>query len=106
VITQSPRQRIGIIKRSASGYESGANKRARYWLGEQAANITNGDSDYLEDDDINVWNNDFIDPDDTYDGDDFCDDYDDEADDESDEQSYKGPVRGISEEIAASMDLD
>jgi hypothetical protein len=106
VITQSPRQRIGITKRSGSGYESGANKRAKYWLGEQAVNITNGDSDYLEDDGINVWNNDYIDPDDNYDGDDFCDDYDDEADDESDEQSYKGPVRGISEEIAASMDLD
>jgi len=108
VITPNPRQRVGITKRSASGYESGANKRARYWLGDQAANVTNGEPDYLEDENINMWNNDEVDPDDLdvmIDGD-FCDDYDDEADDESDEQSYKGPVRGVSEDIAASMDMD
>ena len=33
-------------------------------------------------------------------------DYEDEADDDSDEQNYKGPIRGVSEDIAASMDMD
>lgn len=105
VITASPRQRVGIAKRSASGYESGANKRARYWLGDQAANVTNGEAD-LEDE--GTWSNDVVDSDDvdlSFDGEEF-DDYDDEADDESDEQSNKGPVRGVSEDIAASMDMD
>ena len=37
--------------------------------------------------------------------DDYCDGYDDEADDE-DEQNYKSPVRGMSEDIAASMDME
>lgn len=106
VMTQSPRQRNNMAKRSASGYDSGANKRARYWLGDQAANITNHEDADMDDSDITMWNNgEEVDEDTLYDGDEFCDDYDDEADDESDEQSYKGPVRGVSEEIAASMDL-
>jgi len=105
MITPSLTQRVGITKRSASGYESGANKRARYWLGDQAANVTNGEIDDLEEETSNSWNNDIVDPDTPY-GDEFCDDYDDEADDESDEQSYKGPIRGVSEDIAASMDMD
>lgn len=108
VITPSPRQRSGMPKRSASGYDSGANKRARYWLGDQAANLANGDETDL-DEDVTMWSNENeIDADDVdvlFDGDEFCDDYDDEADDES-EQSYKGPVRGVSEDIAASMDMD
>jgi hypothetical protein len=108
VMTQSPRLRNGMAKRSASGYDSGANKRARYWLGDKAANLTNDEEADL-DDDVTMWSNDNdIDADDNdllFDGDDFCDDYDDEADDES-EQSYKGLVRGVSEDIAASMDMD
>ncbi len=115
VMTHSPRKRSAIPKRSATGYDSGANKRALFWLGDQAANVTN-DEDVEEDDDteadISMWGNgDEIDADDhdvLFDGDDFCDDYDDEADadDESDEQDYKGPVRGVSEDIASTMDLD
>jgi hypothetical protein len=108
VITHSPRQRIGMSKRGASSYDCGANKRARYWLGDQAVNVTNGQhgEDFEE---TTMWNCDEIDADDRdvlFDGNDFCDDYDDEADDESDEQSWKGPVRGVSEDIAASMDVD
>ena len=109
VVTHSPRQRNAISRRSASGYDSGANKRARYWLGDRAANVTDAQEVDMEDSDIPMWNNDDLDTDDVdvmFDGDDFCDDYDDEADDESDEQSYKGPVRGMSEDIAASMDMD
>ncbi|KAE8450741.1 hypothetical protein EG329_005654 [Mollisiaceae sp. DMI_Dod_QoI] len=110
VMTHSPRQRSAMPKRSASGYDTGANKRARYWLGDQAANLANDqDADLDEEEDITMWSNDEADPDDVdvmFDGDDFCDDYDDEADDEADEQVYKGPVRGMSEEISASMDMD
>lgn len=108
VITHSPRQRIGMSKRGASSYDCGANKRARYWLGDQAVHVTNGQhgEDFEE---TTMWNCDETDADDRdvlFDGNDFCDDYDDEADDESDEQSWKGPVRGVSEDIAASMDVD
>jgi len=109
VMSHSPSQRVGISKRSHSGYDSGANKRARYWLGDRAANVTNGEEADLEDSDITMWSNDEADADDVdvlFDGDEFCDDYEDEADDESDEQDYKGPIRGVSEDIAASMDMD
>merc|ERR1711964_719536 len=92
VMTHSPRQRSSMPKRSASGYDSGANKRAKYWLGDQAANVTN-EEDIEEDGDVTMWaNEDEVDPDDT--------------DDESDEQDFKGPVRGMSEEIGASMDIE
>jgi hypothetical protein len=112
VMSHSPRQRNSIAKRTASGFsvDSGANKRARYWLGDRAADVTNGQDVDPEDADIAMWNNDDeVDADDVdvlFDGDEFCDDYDDEADDESDGQDYKGPVRGVSEDIAASMDME
>ncbi|CZR52749.1 probable MAF1 Protein required for sorting of Mod5p [Phialocephala subalpina] len=109
VMTHSPRQRSAMPKRSASGFETGANKRARYWLGDQAANLANEDDADLDEEDTTMWSNDDVDADEVdvmFDGDEFCDDYDDEADDEADEQIYKGPVRGMSEEISASMDMD
>ena len=105
-MTHSPRLRNGMAKRGATGTDSGANKRARYWLGDRAANITNDEEADIEQDTI-MWNNEDVDSDDVdviFDGDDFCDDYDDEADDE-DEQSYKGHIRGVSEDIAASMEF-
>jgi hypothetical protein len=107
-MTHSPRQRPGMSKRSASGYDAGANKRARYWLGDQAANVSTDEDAEMEDEEM--WNeDDQVDADYTdvmFEGDEYCDDYDDEADDEADEQVYKGPVRGVSEDIAASMDMD
>lgn len=110
VMTHSPRQRAGMPKRSASGYDSGANKRARFWLGDKAANLANDQEADFEEGDVTMWSNDEeVDADEVdvvFDGDDFCDDYDDEADDESDEQFYKAPIRGVSEDIAASMDMD
>jgi hypothetical protein len=108
VMSHSPR--IAFSKRSASGMsrDLGANKRARFWLGDRADDITSGQDD--EDLDTNFWNLDEeVDADDVdiiFDGDEFCDDYDDEADDESDAQSYKGPVRGVSEDIAAAMEIE
>jgi len=104
VMTQSPRQR-SMSKRSASGYDSGANKRARYWLGDNAANLAHDLE--AEEADVRLWEMEGdIDADDVdvlFDGDDFRDDYDDEADDESDEHTY---IRGVSEDITASMEMD
>jgi hypothetical protein len=110
VLGHSPRLRHAMSKRGVSGYASGANKRARYWLGEQAAHVTNGEDEDDNEDDT-MWNDEVgaDDADGMFDGDEFCDDYEDEADDESDdqdEQGWKAPVRGVSEDIAASMDLD
>jgi hypothetical protein len=94
----------------------GANKRARYWLGEKfAERITASDDDM---DDGLVWNRDA-------DGDVNCqyDDDDDDADefeedegqgamdtDEDDDDNHRrrsrSPVRGVSEDIAARMEID
>jgi len=107
-MTHSPGQRPGMSKRSGSGYDAGANKRARYWLGDQAANLSNDQDADMEDEEM--WNeDDQVDVDYTdimFDGDEYCDDYDDEADDEADAQIYKAAVRGVSEDIAASMEMD
>lgn len=102
ITSHSPRTRLA--KRSASSLteDAGANKRARYWLGDRADAVINGlelddDSDYdiLDEDQLDL----------SY-GDEFCDAYDDEADDESDDQYYKGQVRGVSEDVAARMEID
>jgi hypothetical protein len=113
VVTHSPRQRMGMAKRSASGYDLGANKRARYWLGDKAANVTNEETDTMWDTnevDSEEFDNGFEEGEEFYDdyhneADDESD-YHNEADDESDEQSYKGPVRGVSEDIMGSMEMD
>ncbi|KAE9375679.1 mitogen-activated protein kinase-like protein MAF1 [Stipitochalara longipes BDJ] len=99
VMTHSPRQSTNMSKRAGSEYDSGANKRARYWLGDQAANITN-DQDTEELEDVVMWNNGDEDSET-----DFFDDYSCEADDESTDD-FKEKPRGMSEEIAASMDID
>jgi hypothetical protein len=101
VMGHSPSQRA-ISKRSAGGYDSGANKRARYWLGDQAANITN-DEELDEDDAAARWEEDDPDANTYYNGAEY---YDDEADDESDDQFYKEVVRGVSEDIAGTMEMD
>lgn len=105
VLSHSPR--LGFAKRSASGLgrDQGANKRARYWLGDRADDVTNSHDADDEEDDSNLWMERRDDDEDSY-GDEYCDDYDDEADDESDEQNYKGPVRGVSEDIAARMEIE
>jgi repressor of RNA polymerase III transcription MAF1 len=98
VMTHSPRQPANLSKRAGSEYDSGANKRARYWLGDQAANITN-DQDTEDLEDVVMWDN--AEDSET----DFFDDYSCEADDESTDDVKEKP-RGMSEEIAASMDMD
>lgn len=103
VMSHSPSQ-ICIPKRSANGIDLGANKRARYWFGDQAVHATNDDAD-LDSFEPREWGEDDV-ADDFFDGEDFCDSYEDEADDESDDQGYKSPIRGVSEDIASSMDID
>ena len=99
VMTHSPRQPANLSKRAGSGHDSGANKRARYWLGDQADNVTN-DQDTEDLEDVVMWNNGGDDSET-----DFFDDYSCEADDESTDDVIEKP-RGMSEEIAASMDMD
>lgn len=83
------------LKGFVTGSDSGANKRASYWLGDGAAGVE-------DDEDAVLWKNDMdIDVDDA---DTFCD-YDDD-DDGLDDQEYKGIVRGVSEDIAATMDME
>jgi hypothetical protein len=109
VMTHSPR--LGFAKRGASGMtrESGANKRARYWLGDRADSAT-GMPDEDDNDPKNWMLNEEFDLNDgsdfVTDPDDFGDDYDDEADDEYDDQELKAPVRGVSEEVAAEMEIE
>jgi hypothetical protein len=87
--------------------ELGANKRARYWLGDRfAERITASDDDM---DDGLVWNRDA-------DGDVNCqydEDYDEEyeeeeevVDAEHDRRGSRSSVRGVSEDIAARMEID
>ncbi|KAL2023123.1 hypothetical protein VTK56DRAFT_3729 [Thermocarpiscus australiensis] len=108
------------VNRSVLGDEDldslGANKRARYWLGDRfAERVTSSDDDM---DDGLIWNRDA-------DGDVNCqydDDYDDEEDFEEEEDSQveededdedgdgkrgrRSPVRGMSEDIASRMEID
>lgn len=109
IMTHSPR--LGFAKRGSSGVsrESGANKRARYWLGDKADTATGQPDDddierkdwtVSEEFDLNNDDDDFI-----SDLDVFSDDYDDEADDEDEDQDLKAPVRGVSEEVAAEMEI-
>jgi AP-1 complex subunit sigma 1/2 len=121
VVSHSPRMqpRRGSSSLTSSslkrGYlsldDSGANKRARYWLGDQyAARVTASDDD--TDDDGLEWNRDA-------DGElrSLSDDYDETEDDEFEEENdadadedddriHKSPVRGVSEDIAARMEIE
>jgi hypothetical protein len=71
VMSHSPSQNI-LSKRSASGYDSGANKRARYWLGDRAADITNGE-DVDDDDAAARWEEDDPNANTYYDGAEYYD---------------------------------
>ncbi|KAK3327288.1 Maf1 regulator-domain-containing protein [Cercophora scortea] len=122
VMSHSPRLRphsvmsrnVNLFKSASLGLDdSGANKRARYWLGDRFADrvIANDDDDA---DDGLVWNRDA-------DGDlnwQYDDDYEESFEEEDDEmiepdteeddegQRHKSPVRGVSEDIASRMEID
>lgn len=87
----------------------GANKRARFWLGDKfAERLTASDDDM---DDGLVWNRD-ADGDVSYqydDDDDEEDDFAEEEDSDEDDISQQGrrsSIRGVSEDIASRMELD
>ncbi|KAK3402801.1 Maf1 regulator-domain-containing protein [Sordaria brevicollis] len=115
--------------------DAGANKRARYWLGDQFAERVMADDDEMEADDGLIWNRDADgDVNYQYHDDEYDDDYDVESlgdyeDDEEDEdeddneidvktaaaakagggsswRSQNVPYRGVSEDIASRMEID
>lgn len=99
VMSHSPSQAQGMTNREAGYSDFGANKRARYWLGDRADDLKTGDDD---DTDVNMWDeDDQVDPEEEY-----CDGYDEVDDDEIEDQDYNAPIRGVSEDIAASMEID
>lgn len=99
--------------------DSGANKRARYWLGDRFAErrVTASDDD-MDDDDGLEWNRgsdgdikysyDDDEEDDMNDWDLTADEEDDDDVDEQeeDDQIHKSPIRGVSEDIAARMEIE
>lgn len=101
--------------------EAGANKRARYWLGDRAEKVTvSEDEDDFADDGL-TWNRDrdgvleldeFAGSYDDYDdfiGEDFSeDDFSEEDDQDADDEARtsQGRVRGMSEDIAGRMEIE
>lgn len=97
----------GFKRTRSTHYDSlGANKRAKYWLGDRDAELVAPDDDDEEQSDGFLWNR-------GADGDlvpfadgEFTDDrmyYDEEEDDETDDS--KSPVRGMSEDLVAHMEI-
>ncbi|KAI1308569.1 Maf1 regulator-domain-containing protein [Xylaria venustula] len=82
----------------------GANKRAKFWLGEHLADRIVTDEDEYEDDDepgLDLWN-----PDDDVDIDPFSRDSSSEDEEsESEEEEALRSVRGVSEDIASRMEM-
>ncbi|KAI0472976.1 Maf1 regulator-domain-containing protein [Xylariaceae sp. FL0804] len=102
----------GLSKRHAAPLSSslGANKRARFWLGDHLADrIVASDEDYDDDENEMVWDPDEdveIDPlndPDTEEED--SDEYYDSEDDEDEDEDMALSIRGVSEDIAARMDV-
>lgn len=103
---------------------TGANKRARYWLGDRAEKVTASDDEDDFADDGFLWNRDrdgvleldeFAGSYDDY-SDFVDDDFDDDVSEEEDEDDVEdaddeartsaGPVRGMSEDIAGRMEIE
>jgi len=141
VVSHSPRirARLGAVgsggglalssslKRRGLSMDAGANKRARYWLGDAyAERIESSDDDM---DDGMLWSRvgadvdgGFDDEYPVYDDEDSYPEYPEDPEDPEDEeveedddvrgesedadQAAKGPVRGISEDIAAQMEIE
>lgn len=115
-------------RRLMLGDETGANKRARYWLGERAERVTVSDEEDDMDDDGLMWNRDrdgmlqleeFAGSYDDFDEDvayqgfsdyEFSEEEPDEedAEDADDERpsTSDGPMRGMSEDIAGRMEIE
>ena len=125
VMSHSPRMttaHAALSRRAAAGLSglvdddtdnTGASKRARYWLGDKFAERITASDDEM--DDGLVWNRDadgdvncqYDDDDEEYDDDQF-DDHAMDTDDDDDKHRARSesPVRGVSEDIAARMEID
>ncbi|KAI5860060.1 Maf1 regulator-domain-containing protein [Durotheca rogersii] len=111
----------GLSKRHAAPLPGslGANKRAKFWLGDQLADriIPDDDEYYDDDDDVVLWDPEDdveIDPlndpsteeEEEEDSEQYDDGYGDDDDDEGeDEERTAHSVRGVSEDIAARMEM-
>ncbi|SPN97300.1 related to MAF1 Protein required for sorting of Mod5p [Cephalotrichum gorgonifer] len=105
ISTQSPTMVATALSGGRAAIGLGATKRARYWLSEHDAAIAETYDDEDEDDGF-LWNRgedgDLVQfsEDDYTGGDDF-----DASDDEMDLDQDRGPVRGVSEDIASRMEI-
>ena len=115
IISHSPIQRNPVImKRSADGewsrdVDSGASKRARYWLGDRATeDVTSGWDEDDDDDVVDTWGNDKqTGSEGLYDGNEpgYVASAGSSISPFSNRSRSKSAMRGISEEIAESMDV-
>lgn len=90
----------------------GANKRARFWLGDKYADRLEASDDDFADDGL-MWNrgrngdfDDYSRFDDEFEDDGYDLEDDDEMMEDDDDQRRKSPVRGMSEDIAARMEIE
>lgn len=123
-MTLTPSSSSGDLRkrRSMQLGEAGANKRARFWLGDREAERipTSEDEDDYADDGL-TWNRDrdgvleldeFVGSYDDFNNDDFSDAIDDDdddievLDDEPESSPRPEPVRGMSEDIAGRMEIE
>jgi hypothetical protein len=122
VVVHSPALRPNSGRRGSSSLaktslSSGANKRAKYWLGDRFADRvvqSDGDDDYEDDDaDAVMWDPDEdveIDPlNDPSSREGSEDEYlqsESEDDEDEDVEIATSPIRGVSEDIASRMDIE
>lgn len=96
------------LKRSDTDDIGGASKRARYWLGDRIVENALGDEEDIND--TLIWNRDedgeLEDYNNTYESSYGSDEEDIDQDADEDDQLAKSPIRGVSEDIAARMELD
>lgn len=94
--------------------DSGASKRARYWLGDRfAARVTNSDDEMGADDGL-IWNRDadgdincqYDDDDESFEEEEPLDECSEESDADDSRQREKSPIRGVSEDVAMRMEID
>ncbi|KZF23581.1 repressor of RNA polymerase III transcription MAF1 [Xylona heveae TC161] len=113
VISHSPaqvRRRRDSRARSSSPDDRGASKRASYWLGDRAERRGSKVRDDADEDEIDDWDDSVVDADYVLDDGDELDDYEmeeeeEEAEELRAEQRRRSVVRGVSEDIAESMEV-
>lgn len=123
VMSHSPRAPRSLLARGAAragraglnddDSDSGASKRARYWLGDRSGTRVADDDDDMGADDGLIWNRDAdgdinyqYDDDDSFEDDYSLDEPTEESDEDSDPRRAKSPIRGVSEDVAMRMEID